>query len=155
MDLFTQQKTLDYVEAQAELLATHFSVVLGMQVTVDQAREALYAMHRPEGQRAKDISPEEVANAALKAVAPVIHAETLLRMAREKGATFGMAVKILGENRTPLERAYSDYACLYLAREGDLEFDKGCPVSISVEGGAYVQGWKYVSQDELPEYVST
>lgn len=155
MNLFTRQLALDYVDAQAELFAKHFSIVLGLQVTVEQARKALYAIHRPEEQCANDVTPEEVANAALNELAPLIDAETLLRMAREKGATFGMAVKILGENRTPLERAYSDYACLYLVSEGDLEFDKGCPVSISVEGGAYVQGWKYVSRDDLPEYVRT
>lgn len=149
MNLFTRQVALDYVDAQAELFATHFNSVLGMQVTIDQARRALYAMHRPEGQCAKDVAPEIVANAVIDTVAPEIDAQMLLRMARGKGATFGMAVKILGENRTLLERAYSAYACENLVSEGDLEFDAGCPVSLT-EGGAYVQGWKWVSRSELP-----
>ncbi|CAG9170806.1 hypothetical protein [Cupriavidus pinatubonensis] len=150
MDLFTRQDALDYVEAQVELFAKHFSIVLGMQVTTDQARRALYAMHRPEGQCTKDVTPEAVANAALDAVAPAIDATTLLRKASQRGANFGKAVEVFTEDCSPLERAYSVYACENLVSEGDLEFDVGCPVSLSPDGGAYVQGWKWVSRSELP-----
>jgi hypothetical protein len=147
---------LDYAERQAELLATHFSVVLDMQVTIAQARRALFAMHRPDGQCIQDVTPEAAAIAAFDAVALAMDAETLLRKARERGANFGEAVSVFTENRSPLEQAYSDYACEHLVSEGDLEFDEGCPVSLSEgegEDGAYVQGWKWVSRDELPAFI--
>lgn len=47
-----------------------------------------------------------------------------------------------------LEKRYRDYACDEHARDGDLEFDPDCEVSIG-EDGAYVQCWKFVDKERV------
>ena len=149
-----QEPTMDqsthhaFVVAQAELLSTHLTSVLGIRVTKEQATRAIYAMYRPEGQSPSQDAATGVTDAILDAVALAVDAETLLRKARERGANFGKAVAVFTENDSMLERAYSDYAHNYMVSEGDLEFDMGCPVSLS-ENGAYVQGWKWVDESAL------
>jgi hypothetical protein len=51
----------------------------------------------------------------------------------------------------PEEARYRSYAQGYLHRDGDLEFDDNAVVSMGSDPGAYVQGWKWVDQCDLPD----
>lgn len=48
-----------------------------------------------------------------------------------------------------LEPMYRRYAQEVYQEDGELEFDNDAIVSISGDGGAYVQGWKWVDSDAL------
>jgi hypothetical protein len=53
------------------------------------------------------------------------------------------------EELSPEEAAYLAHAQENLQRDGDLEFDDNAKVSISEDGGAYVQGWKWIDRSDL------
>ena len=152
MHRITHQNALDLLNAQANLFAMHLSVTLGIQVSKEQVRTAIFSMCRADGQSAEEVTPEAVTMAAFDAIASVIEPETLLRTARDRGVQVGRAITIFSETQSPLEQAYATCAQEQLVSEGDLEFDHGCAVSVSSESGAYVQGWKWVSRSALPAF---
>lgn len=49
------------------------------------------------------------------------------------------------------EAAYLAYAQENFHRDGELEFDENAKVSISEDGGAYVQAWKWIDSSSLNE----
>ena len=58
------------------------------------------------------------------------------------------------DNHDPEEERYRAFAHGVLHRDGELEFDDNCRVSIGGDPGAYVQGWKWVDAgdlDDLPD----
>ena len=154
MDRTTHKDALDLVDAQAELFATHLSGTLGMQVSKDRVKNAIFSMCRADGQSAEEVTPEAVIQTVFAAIAPAIEAETLLRKARDKGIQVGRAITIFSETQSPLEQAYATCAQETLVSEGELEFDYGCAASVSSESGAYVQGWKWVPRSALPAFDS-
>lgn len=50
---------------------------------------------------------------------------------------------------TEEEAAYLAHAQSVHQKEGDLEFDDNAKVSISEDGGAYVQGWKWIDRSDV------
>lgn len=66
-------------------------------------------------------------------------------------------LKLLDSDESPLAEAFAMVAADLYEREGELEADSTPRVSLSPSddgkgiGGAYVQMWRYVSVDELPE----
>ena len=57
------------------------------------------------------------------------------------------------EELSPEEAAYLEHAQGVLHRDGDLEFDENAKVSISEDGGAYVQCWKWIDRSVLNEMI--
>lgn len=56
----------------------------------------------------------------------------------------------------PITRELTDEEAAYLAhaqsvhqKDGDLEFDDNAKVSISEDGGAYVQCWKWIDRSDV------
>lgn len=59
------------------------------------------------------------------------------------------------EELSPEEAAYLEHAQGVLHRDGDLEFDDNSKVSISADGGAYVQCWKWIDRSDLNEMIGS
>lgn len=51
----------------------------------------------------------------------------------------------------PMEAHYRAFAQGVLHRDGELEFDDNCLVSIGGDPGAYVQAWKWVDASDLDD----
>lgn len=47
------------------------------------------------------------------------------------------------------EKAYAEHAAKNLHRDGELEFDDVPKVSISEDGGAYVQAWVWIDREDV------
>lgn len=59
------------------------------------------------------------------------------------------------EELSPEEAAYLAHAQGVLHSDGDLEFDDNAKVSISDDGGAYVQCWKWIARSALNEMIGS
>lgn len=54
--------------------------------------------------------------------------------------------------RSPEDLAVKDAASELFGREGELEFDDDAVVSWSADGGAYVQCWRWIDDEQLAPF---
>lgn len=69
---------------------------------------------------------------------------------RNESGEFSFAVEH-PDDPGPKENHYRAFAHGVLHRDGELEFDDNCAVSMGDDNGAYVQGWKWVDASDLDD----
>lgn len=136
------------MKSQARMLAKHITTVTGVPFSHSQALEALAASQGEKNYNM--LATKNVPSSEKTQKSPDLTAQAHLALAIEKGLAVGAALTAFAEKQGPLERLYLQHAQSQLTSEGDLEFDDNGIVSLSEDGGAYVQGWSWVGASSLP-----
>ncbi len=145
-----QDKEIKSLKEQASALGKHLLTKHGVTLGHSELLEALAAMNNKADWNTLCASEPKKKKSAMPAdKTSSLPAEELLKLALDKGLTFGTITTAVAARQDAKEQAYASYARDHLVSEGDLEFDDpGCVVSAS-DDGAYVMGWKWVYRSAI------
>ncbi len=146
-----QAKEINVLKQQATALGQFLSGHAATTLNEATLLEALAVMHGADTWEALCARKAKRASKADKRVS-ACSVDELIKFAIAKGATFGDFSRHVTREQSDLEAAYANYARDELQSDGELEFDDGCVVSVSEDGGAYVQGWAWVNRSDIEDY---